>query len=138
MAGDRRARRAGQAGGPAGIGHQTAQHRPASWGIMRTRAGKQVVSYSRADSRTDVGMGSSEPVTRIFQGVRRSLCVTGTTPAKGTNMLTDIWVVTSEGWNGRHNARRVLAGDEDQARHAHLEHYPDEQIVTVRPQPTSA
>ena len=48
-------------------------------------------------------------------------------------MMTDIWVVTSEGWGGRHNARRVLAGDEDQARHAHLEHYPDEQIVTVSP-----
>ena len=48
-------------------------------------------------------------------------------------MMTDIWVVTSEGWNGRRNARCVLAGDEDQARHAHLEHYPDEQIVMVRP-----
>ena len=48
-------------------------------------------------------------------------------------MMTDTWVVTSEGWNGRHIARRVLAGDEDQARHAHLEHYPDDQIVMVRP-----
>jgi hypothetical protein len=52
-------------------------------------------------------------------------------------MMTDNWVVTSER-NGRRNARYVLAGDEDQARHAHLEHYPDEQIVTVRPQGTPA
>jgi hypothetical protein len=53
-------------------------------------------------------------------------------------MMTDIWVVTSEGCNGRRNARCVLAGDEDQARQAHLEHYPDEQIVTVWPQRTPA
>jgi hypothetical protein len=51
--------------------------------------------------------------------------------------MTDTWVVTSVG-NGRRNARCVLAGDEDQARHAHLEHYPDERIVTVRPQRTPA
>jgi hypothetical protein len=53
-------------------------------------------------------------------------------------MMTDIWVVTSEARNGKRSARWVLAGDEDQARHAHLEHYPDEQIVTVRPQRTPA
>ena len=50
----------------------------------------------------------------------------------------DVWVVTSERWNGTRFARTVLAGDDDQARHAHLEHYPDEQIVSVRPHRTQA
>jgi hypothetical protein len=54
------------------------------------------------------------------------------------DIVTDIWVVTSQAGSGKRSARRVLAGDEDQARHAHLEHYPDQHIVTVRQQRTPA
>jgi hypothetical protein len=51
-----------------------------------------------------------------------------------TAAMNDVFVVISEARNGERSARPVLAGDEDQARHAHLEHYPDEQIVTVNAQ----
>jgi hypothetical protein len=56
----------------------------------------------------------------------------------GSDVMDDVFLVISEARNGKRSARCVLAGDEDQARHAHLEHYPDEQIVTVRPQRTPA
>jgi len=49
--------------------------------------------------------------------------------------INDVFVVISEDSGGRRNARCLLAGDEDQARQAHQEHYPDEQIVTVRVPP---
>ena len=45
--------------------------------------------------------------------------------------MNDVFLVISEAQNGTRSARRVLAGDEDQARHAHLEHFPNEQIITV-------
>ena len=47
--------------------------------------------------------------------------------------LNDVFLVISEARNGKRSARCVLAGDEDQARHAHLEHYPSEQIVAISP-----
>ena len=68
----------------------------------------------------------------------RSTRIRSTREAGVENIMTDIWVVISEAFNGKRSARCVLAGDEDQARHAHLEHYPDEQIVTVRPRRTPA
>jgi len=66
----------------------------------------------------------------------RSMRIFNTREAAVENI--DVWVVTSEAWNGKRSARTVLAGDGDQARQAHLEHYPDEQIVAVRPQRTRA
>jgi hypothetical protein len=50
----------------------------------------------------------------------------------GSDAMNDVFLVISEARLGKRIARWVLAGDEDQARQAHLEHYPDEQIVTVR------
>ena len=50
----------------------------------------------------------------------------------GSEAINDVFLVVSKAPNGKRSARCVLAGDEDQARHAYLEHYPDEQIVTVR------
>jgi hypothetical protein len=68
----------------------------------------------------------------------RSTRIPTTHEAGVENIMTDIWVVISEACSGKRSTRCVLAGDEDQARHAHLEHYPDQQIVTVRPQRTPA
>jgi len=50
----------------------------------------------------------------------------------GSEAMNDVFLIISEAPNGKRSAQCVLAGDEDQARHAYLEHYPDEQIVTVR------
>jgi hypothetical protein len=48
--------------------------------------------------------------------------------------MNDVFLVISEARDRKRSARRVLAGDEDQARHAHLDHYPDEHIVAVKAQ----
>jgi hypothetical protein len=53
----------------------------------------------------------------------------------GSDAMNDVFLVISEARNGKPSARCVLAGDETQARDAHLEHYPDEQIVAVRVPP---
>jgi hypothetical protein len=53
----------------------------------------------------------------------------------GSEAMNGVFLVISEARNGERSTRCVLAGDEDQARHAHLKHYPDEQIVAVRVPP---
>jgi hypothetical protein len=50
----------------------------------------------------------------------------------GSGAMNDVFLVISEARNGKRSTRCVLAGDENQARQAHLEHYPDERIVTVK------
>ena len=53
----------------------------------------------------------------------------------GSEAINGVFPVSSEAPNGKRSARCALDGDDDQARHAHLEHYPDEQNVTVRVPP---
>ena len=53
----------------------------------------------------------------------------------GSDAMNDVFLAIGEARNGNRSARWVLASDEDQARNAHREHYPDEQIVAVRVPP---
>ncbi len=45
--------------------------------------------------------------------------------------MHDVFIVTSEGWDGGRIARVVYAADEDDAHHTHRDNYPDESIVAV-------
>ena len=46
--------------------------------------------------------------------------------------MRDVFTVISEGADGRHIARTIFAGSEDDARHTHRENYADEPIVAVQ------
>jgi hypothetical protein len=45
--------------------------------------------------------------------------------------MHDVFIVISEGADGRHVVRTVVAADEDDARQTHRENYADELIVAV-------
>ena len=45
--------------------------------------------------------------------------------------MHDVFIVTSEGWGGRHIVRTVYAADQDDARQTHQDNYADETLVAV-------
>ena len=45
--------------------------------------------------------------------------------------MHDVFIVTSEGWGGRHIVRTVYAADHDDARQTHQDNYADETLVAV-------
>jgi hypothetical protein len=51
--------------------------------------------------------------------------------------MNDIFVVVSEGSDGKRKARCVRAGSVDDARQTHEEHHPDDRVVVVKSDVTS-
>jgi len=45
--------------------------------------------------------------------------------------MHDVFIVISEGWDGRHIVRTVYAASKDDARQTHHENYADAPIVAV-------